>query len=111
MKLPGNVEAKAKPGGVQFIDPDTDKVVKSVDFTPDKPIREFKRMSTSQVDKVMHMNWLGSNYSKRIWKNTDLLADTLKDLFTAQAMSGMSHRDMQRVCRTSSALVLTMPAA
>ncbi len=97
LKLPGNVEAKAKPGGVQFIDPDTDKVVKSVDFTPDKPIREFKRMSTSQVDKVMHMNWLGSNYSKRIWKNTDLLADTLKDLFTAQAMSGMSHRDMQRV--------------
>lgn len=81
---------------VEFIDPKTNETVKTVELVPDKPITEFKRMSTSQVDKVMRMNWKGSNYSKRIWKNTDLLADQLKELFTAREMSGMSERDMAK---------------
>jgi SPP1 gp7 family putative phage head morphogenesis protein len=31
---------------------------------------------------------------KRIWHNTDQLADRLSELFTAQQMSGMRERDM-----------------
>ncbi|WP_262345397.1 minor capsid protein [Lactiplantibacillus plantarum] len=37
---------------------------------------------------------MGKNYSKRIWHNTDQLANRLSELFTAQQMSGMRERDM-----------------
>lgn len=83
-----------KQRAVAFINPETDKVVKAVKLTGDKPTTKFKKISTSQTRKVLDLKWYGGNYSSRIWKNTDKLADTLQELFTAQQMSGMSERDM-----------------
>ena len=79
---------------IAFVDPETEKVVKAVKLNSDEPISKFKKISTSQTRKVLDLKWYGGNYSSRIWKNTDKLADTLQELFTTQQMSGMSERDM-----------------
>lgn len=83
-----------KQQAIAFINPETDKVVKAVKLTGDEPITKFKKISTSQTRKILNLKWYGGNYSSRIWKNTDKLADTLQELFTAQQMSGISERDM-----------------
>lgn len=83
-----------KQQAVAFINPETGKVVKAVKLTGDEPITKFKKISTSQTRKILNLKWYGGNYSSRIWKNTDKLADTLQELFTAQQMSGISERDM-----------------
>lgn len=83
-----------KQQAVAFINPETGKVVKAVKLTGDEPITKFKKISTSQTRKIINLKWYGGNYSSRIWKNTDKLADTLQELFTAQQMSGISERDM-----------------
>ena len=83
-----------KQQAVVFINPETGKVVKAVKLTGDEPITKFKKISTSQTRRILNLKWYGGNYSSRIWKNTDKLADTLQELFTTQQMSGMSERDM-----------------
>ncbi len=83
-----------KQQAVAFINPETGKIVKAVKLTGDEPITKFKKISTSQTRRILNLKWYGGNYSSRIWKNTDKLADTLQELFTAQQMSGMSERDM-----------------
>lgn len=83
-----------RQAAIAFVDPETEKVVKAVKLNSDEPISKFKKISTSQTRKVLDLKWYGGNYSSRIWKNTDQLADTLQELFTTQQMSGMSERDM-----------------
>lgn len=75
-------------------DSETNKKIKTFKLKDDKDIPEFKEMSTKQVRNVLDTNWEGSNYSKRIWGDTDLLAEKLQELFTVEAMTGMSERDM-----------------
>lgn len=75
-------------------DSETNKKIKTIKLKDDKDIPKFKEMSTKQVRNVLDTNWQGSNYSKRIWSDTDLLADKLQELFTVEAMTGMSERDM-----------------
>jgi SPP1 gp7 family putative phage head morphogenesis protein len=86
--------ASKLPNVIEFNDPDTGESIKTIDLHPDKPTKVFKQLSTSQTRAVLNIKWVGGNYSSRIWKNTDHLADRLAELFTAQQMSGMSERDM-----------------
>ena len=95
VKAPRSFPGASKlPNVIEFNDPDTGESIKTIDLHPDKPTKVFKQLSTSQARAVLNIKWVGGNYSSRIWKNTDHLADRLSELFTAQQMSGMSERDM-----------------
>ena len=58
--------------------------------------REFKQLSTKETRNILESHWHGSNYSKRIWNDTDKLAERLEELFTVEALTGMSQQDMVR---------------
>ena len=79
---------------IELSDAETGKVHKRIEVKKDEAIPEFKEMSTKEVRNVLDTDWQGSNYSKRIWSDTDLLAKKLEELFTIEAMTGMSERDM-----------------
>ena len=72
----------------------TDKVVKTVPLTTDSKIPEFKELSTKYVKNILESEWKGSNYSKRIWNDTELLAKRLEELFTVKNLTGMSEKEM-----------------
>lgn len=55
---------------------------------------EFKQLSTKETRNILESHWHGSNYSKRIWNDTDKLAKRLEELFTVEALTGMSQQDM-----------------
>ena len=74
----------------------TDEVIRSVKLRPDDKIPEFKELSTKYVKNILESDWKGSNYSKRIWKDTDTLAKRLEKLFTVQNLTGMSEREMSK---------------
>lgn len=78
-------------------DAETDKVIKTVNLTTDKVIPEFKELSTKYVKNILESDWKGSNYSKRIWHDTDLLAERLEELFTVKQLTGMSETEMTKV--------------
>ncbi|MDB1104743.1 Phage Mu protein F like protein [Lentilactobacillus parabuchneri] len=80
-------------GKIEFIN-QSGKVVHSLDVNNDKPVTNFKEMSTDYVKQMLDEPWQGANYSKRIWDNTDELAKRLQSLFAAKQMNGMSERDM-----------------
>ena len=77
-----------------ILDPKTGKEMVTVKVSPDKPITRFKEVSGKYVKAALDAPFMGKNYSKRIWHNTDQLANRLSELFTAQQMSGMRERDM-----------------
>lgn len=45
-------------------------------------------MDTKRIDKLMHMRWLGSNYSSRLWGNTQRLAKSLRDELMVSWLTG-----------------------
>lgn len=55
---------------------------------------EFKELSVKETRNILESHWHGSNYSKRIWNDTDKLAKRLEELFTVEALTGMSQQDM-----------------
>lgn len=57
---------------------------------------QFKELSTQYTKDVLEKRWKGSNYSKRIWNDTDLLAKRLEQLFTVETLTGMSEFDMSK---------------
>ncbi|MBO0447941.1 minor capsid protein [Enterococcus sp. MJM12] len=57
---------------------------------------EFKQLSTKETRNILESHWHGSNYSKRIWNDTDKLAKRLEELFTVEALAGMSQQEMVR---------------
>lgn len=74
----------------------TDKVVRNITLKPDDKVPEFKELSTKYVKNILESDWKGSNYSKRIWKDTDALTKRLEELFTIQNLTGMSEREMSK---------------
>lgn len=85
---------------IEFADTKTGKAVKRIEIQKDEVIPKFKEMSTKQVRNVLDTRWQESNYSKRIWDDTDLLAKKLEELFTVEAMTSMSERDMVKEIQT-----------
>lgn len=58
---------------------------------------ELKELSTEYTKNILESHWKGSNYSKRIWGDTDALAKRLEHLFTVESMTGMSEREMAQM--------------
>lgn len=75
-------------------DPKTGKKLASVPMKADEPKTKFTKMPNSYVERALNSRWNGSNFSSRIWDNTDKLADRLKELFTVKELSNMSEREM-----------------
>ena len=61
---------------------------------------EFKELSTKYTKNILDSHWHGSNYSKRIWKDTEALAKRLEELFTVESMTGMSEFEMAKSIAT-----------
>lgn len=61
---------------------------------------EFKELSTKYTKNILDSHWHGSNYSKRIWKDTEALAKRLEELFTVESMTGMSEFEMAKAITT-----------
>lgn len=57
---------------------------------------EFKELSTKYTKNILDSHWHGSNYSKRLWKDTEALAKRLEELFTVESMTGMSEFEMAK---------------
>ena len=61
---------------------------------------EFKELSTKYTKNILDSHWHGSNYSKRIWKDTEALAKRLEELVTVESMTGMSEFEMAKAIAT-----------
>ncbi|MBD9846467.1 minor capsid protein [Enterococcus faecalis] len=76
----------------------------SIEIWNDSNIRstdyEFKELSTKYTKNILDSHWHGSNYSKRIWKDTEALAKRLEELFTVESMIGMSEFEMAKAIAT-----------
>ncbi|MBO0413216.1 minor capsid protein [Enterococcus hulanensis] len=61
-----------------------------------KVTHEFRELSTKYTQNILDSHWHGSNYSKRIWSDTEALAKRLEELFTVESMTGMSEFEMAK---------------
>ncbi len=50
----------------------------------------FSQLDTRGIDILLNTPWQGANYSKRIWKNSGVLANQLQQTLTKAIMVGMS---------------------
>lgn len=55
---------------------------------------KLKELSTPDTKHILNSHWKGSNYSERIWNDTDALARRLEELFTVESLTGMSEFEM-----------------
>lgn len=55
---------------------------------------DFNKLSNPAVKAAIANEWKGANYSKRIWNNTDKLANNLEDIITQGLMIGISGKKM-----------------
>lgn len=79
---------------VELVKEGTNEVLDTVKVKKDEPIKEFKELSTKYTKNILESHWKGSNYSKRIWNDTELLAKHLQEMFTIETMTGLSEREM-----------------
>lgn len=52
------------------------------------------QMPLGTIEEILKNSWSGKHYSKRIWHNTDVLAEKLEEVITSGLMSGKSSRRM-----------------
>lgn len=57
----------------------------------------FSNISQKQINQVLSMNWSGSHYSQRIWKNTQELSKTLKQELLVSLLTGRTDRETSEV--------------
>lgn len=81
---------------IEIVDGESGEITRKINITNDVSVKEFKELSTKQVRDVLETRWLGSNYSERIWKDTDLLANKLQEMFSVEALTGMSESEMAK---------------
>lgn len=51
-------------------------------------------MPLESIQEILKNKWSGEHYSKRIWRNTDVLAEKLEEVITIGLMTGKSSRKM-----------------
>ncbi|MGL4571848.1 MAG: minor capsid protein [Clostridium sp.] len=56
----------------------------------------FAEMPREVIEEILRNEWSGKHYSKRIWKNTDVLAEKLEEAMLSGIMSGKSYKKMAR---------------
>lgn len=59
----------------------------------------FSKLDNRAVDQVLNTKFLGGNYSEKIWKNTDKLANTLKEVIGSAIARGESYSKTARGIR------------
>ena len=57
----------------------------------------FRELDPKHVEELLKTNWMGGNYSKRIWKQNKALGETLKQEFMVNYLTGRSSHDMAQV--------------
>lgn len=58
----------------------------------------FTAVPTRLINKIIHEDWSGENYSKRIWSNTEALAKEVRQVLTEAAVNGESiYKTSQRL--------------
>jgi SPP1 gp7 family putative phage head morphogenesis protein len=55
---------------------------------------DFSLMPVNDIEEILKNNWSGKHYSERVWGNSQVLAEKLKETITAGLMSGKSSRRM-----------------
>ena len=53
----------------------------------------FSNISEKEIANALSINWSGKHYSKRIWKNTQDLAETLKEEMIISLLTGRTDRE------------------
>lgn len=57
----------------------------------------FGHVSAKMIDRVINSRWSGENYSDRIWKNTQALAQNLKEELLINLITGRTNRDAANI--------------
>ena len=57
----------------------------------------FALIDPKKIDRVINSKWMGANYSERIWKNTQALADTLKEELLVSIVTGRTERETAEI--------------
>lgn len=57
----------------------------------------FNYVSAKVIDQVINSRWSGKNYSERIWKNTQELAQDLKEELLVSLITGRTHRETAQI--------------
>lgn len=56
----------------------------------------FAEIPVDRIQEILRQNWSGKNYSNRIWKNNEVLADKLQDVLLEGFKSGKSIQKMAK---------------
>lgn len=54
----------------------------------------FSAIEPKTIDRVVHSKWSGKNYSERIWKNTEALAQDVKEQLLLGLVTGKTNREV-----------------
>lgn len=57
----------------------------------------FNAIDPQMIDRVINSRWSGANYSKRIWKNTQALAQDLKEELLINLVTGRTNREVAEI--------------
>lgn len=57
---------------------------------------DFTSIPTKTIEQILKNSWSGKHFSKRTWKNTDILAEKLTEIITSGLMSGRSYYQMAK---------------
>lgn len=57
----------------------------------------FSKFSQTDVDRILRANWLGENYSQRIWKDMNSLTERLKRELIVSMLTGRSGEKTARI--------------
>lgn len=57
----------------------------------------FSHISKKQINKILSMNWSGQHYSKRIWANTQMLAQDLKTELAVNLLTSRTNREVAQI--------------
>jgi SPP1 gp7 family putative phage head morphogenesis protein len=71
-------------------------------FTIDKGLgygKTFNMLPKSKIDAILKKQWVGGNFSQRVWENTKKLADIAQQEITQGIIRGDSTQKMSRVIR------------
>ncbi len=57
----------------------------------------FAKFSQRDVDRILRANWLGGNYSQRIWRDVSATAESMKKELLVSMLSGRSNEKTARI--------------
>jgi len=52
----------------------------------------IKTLNNAEIDSILSFEWSGANYSHRIWRDNDVLANKLKDVLVKASINGSNPR-------------------